>query len=90
MGPLPWQGLNLLFSEKVAIGQSSSQCPGLSVCAVIDFKVDPKGNHPRLSSTFVWEVLFLMLYMDNVVLAKFSICGQLGRVYFFLINGTFF
>jgi len=73
MGPLPWQGLNLLFSEKVVIGQSSSQCPGLSVCAVIGLKVNPKGNHPPLSSFYflVWEVLFLMLYMDNVVLAKF-------------------
>ena len=53
------------------IRQSSSQSPGLSVCAVIGLKVNPKGNHPPLSSTFVWEVLFLMLYMDNVVLAKF-------------------
>ena len=62
---------NLLFSEKVVIGQSSSQCPRLTVCAVIGLRVNPKGNHPPLSSTFVWEVLFLMLYMDKVVLAKF-------------------
>ena len=55
MGPLPWQGLNILFSEKVVIRQSSSQCPGLSVCAVIGLKVNPKGNYPPLSSTFVWD-----------------------------------
>ena len=48
MGPLPWQGLNILFSEKVVIRQSSSQCPGLSVWAVIGLKVNPEGNYPPL------------------------------------------
>ena len=48
MEPFPLQGLNILFSEKVVIRQSSSQCPGLSVCAVIGLKVNPKGNYPPL------------------------------------------
>ena len=61
MGPLPWQGLNLLFSEKVVIGQSSSQCPGLSVCTVIGLKVNPKGNHhPPLSFTFCGTVSYVV------------------------------
>ena len=85
MGPLPWQGLNTLFSEKVVIRQSSSQCPGLSVCAVIGLKVNPKGNYPPLSSTFVWDCFLCCPWTTLFQLSFESICAQLSRLYFLLL-----